>query len=152
MKQEECIKVHVSGLCFKKINGKIYILAGRRRKTKKLYPGYWEFGGGSVCKGETFEEAVKREIWEEFKVVIKVLVPFATYYITVNGDKDLILGLRFICYCIDDSLLENEGEEHDIIKWIPIEEIDKYQFIPGLNEVARSAARQFEILLKKLEK
>jgi len=144
------IEVHVAALCFKEENTQLYILAGKRKKTRALYPGLWEFGGGQVHVGETFEGAIKRQLWEEFGVKAEVLTPFATYSIPPKGERALIPGLRFICYCVDDSSLKEEGEEHDIIKWIPVEDIDKYYFIPGLKEVACSAAQSFkELFLKK---
>jgi len=141
------IEVHVAALCFKEENGELYILAGKRKESRELYPGLWEFGGGQVHKGETFEGAIKRQLWEEFGVKVEVLAPFATYSIPPRGERALIPGLRFICYCVDDSSLKEEGEEHDIIKWIPIKEIDKYHFIPGLKEIARSATQRFKELL-----
>ncbi|WP_456324020.1 NUDIX domain-containing protein [Desulfonauticus submarinus] len=144
------IEVHVAALCFKEENGQLYILAGKRKASRELYPGLWEFGGGQVHEGETFEGAIKRQLLEEFGVKAEVLAPFVTYSIPPKGERALIPGLRLICYCVDNSSLKEEGEEHDIVKWIPVEEIDKYHFIPGLKEVARSAAERFkELLIKK---
>ena len=137
------IEVHVAGLCFKEEDNQLYILAGKRKKDREIYPGLWEFGGGQVHKGETFEEAIKRQLQEEFGIQAEVLMIFGTYKIPPRGERPLIPGLRFICYCVDDSCLKEESAEHDIIKWIPVEEIDKYQFIPGLKEEARLAIQQF---------
>jgi 8-oxo-dGTP pyrophosphatase MutT (NUDIX family) len=142
------IEVHVAALCFKDEDDELYILAGKRKKTRALYPGLWEFGGGQVHVGETFEGAIKRQLLEEFGIKAEVLAPFATYSIPPRGERALIPGLRFICYCVDDSSLKEEGEEHDIIKWIPVREIDKYHFIPGLKEIARSAAFKFKELMR----
>ncbi len=138
------IEVHVAALCLKEENGELYILAGKRKQERELYPGLWEFGGGQVHKGETFEGAIKRQLLEEFGVKIEVLAPLGTYSIPPKGERDLIPGLKFVCYCIDDSSFKEEGEEHDIIKWIPLKEIDKYHFIPGLKEEARLAEKVFK--------
>ena len=43
-----------------------------QRNLKKSQGGLWEFPGGKVESGETRREALKREIYEEFRAEIKV--------------------------------------------------------------------------------
>lgn len=47
-----------------------YLLAKRASGVENI--GLWEFPGGKVEKGETDEEALKREIIEEFNTVVSV--------------------------------------------------------------------------------
>ena len=42
------------------------------RSPKMSLPNYWEFPGGKIEPGESREEALKREIYEEFHAEIKV--------------------------------------------------------------------------------
>jgi len=44
-----------------------------------LYPGYWGLFGGHLERGETPEEAVKREIWEEITYDLQIFHPFGCY-------------------------------------------------------------------------
>jgi len=45
------------------------VLVTQRTKTKDMFPEYWSVTlGGHVSSGETYEDAVAREAWEEAKV------------------------------------------------------------------------------------
>lgn len=52
-----------------------YLLIGRRNEND-LLGGLWEFPGGRVEAGESFEEALRRELREELGIQIEVLEPF----------------------------------------------------------------------------
>ena len=47
------------------INEKDEILLEKRNKNKKANPSKWSWVGGHVTKGETLEEAIKKEAFEE---------------------------------------------------------------------------------------
>jgi 8-oxo-dGTP diphosphatase len=47
------------------------ILIAKRSSTSSL-PNKWEFPGGKVEAGETTEECLARELWEEFNVEVTV--------------------------------------------------------------------------------
>ena len=53
-----------------------YLLAQRPRG--KAYAGYWEFPGGKVEPGESFDAAIKREIREELGIEIHAAHPWIT--------------------------------------------------------------------------
>jgi 8-oxo-dGTP pyrophosphatase MutT (NUDIX family) len=77
------IEAHVSGVCF---SGDL-VLVAKRAQNREIYPNLWECGGGQVKEGESFEEAVLRQLEEELGVKAKVIAPFKAYEILPKGEK-----------------------------------------------------------------
>ena len=94
-----------------------------QRNLKKSQGGLWEFPGGKIEAGETGEEALKREIREEFNAEIKV-GKLITEVVHHYPEKDVKL------YFYRAELLDEHMEvlEHEAVAWITKEEKDKYQF------------------------
>jgi len=44
------------------------LLQQRDEKPGLLYPGHWTFFGGAVEDGESVDEAIRRELWEELEL------------------------------------------------------------------------------------
>lgn len=90
------------------------------------YKDYYEFPGGKIEKDETNIEALKREIFEELEATINV----DEFLLTVEYDyKDFHLTMHtYICSLIDDHI---KMKEHEDMRFINIEEIDKYVFLPA---------------------
>jgi 8-oxo-dGTP diphosphatase len=132
------IETHVAGICMMRIKQGVRILIAKRLNTRDLYPGKWESGGGQVKPGENFEEAIKRQMREEFGIEVKILTIIATYEIlTPKLPQKKIPGLKFLCTPANDKIAEGikinpkEFSEH---KWITEYEIDQFDFIRGVKK------------------
>lgn len=94
-----------------------------QRNLKKAQGGYWEFPGGKVEQGETYQEALIREIKEEFNADIEV-----SEYVGENihhyPEKDIKL-IFFKARLIGENI---EALEHEDFKWITKDDKDKYEF------------------------
>ncbi len=130
------IEVHVAGICLMKKGNAYNVLIAKRSAKRKLYPGFWECGGGQMNIRENFEEAVKRQLAEELGVIVEVICPVGTYEIPVKTEQKKIPGLRFVCKVVGFVGRKPIADRREFTecKWIPIRDVDKYKFIPGIKE------------------
>lgn len=98
------------------------ILIDRRRPGGAM-GGLWEFPGGKLEPGETVEECIKREIWEELGIVIEV----GKHLITVEHDYTHLRVTLIVHHC---QHLEGVPQpiECEEIQWVTLDEIDRYTF------------------------
>ena len=86
----------------------------------------WEFVGGKVEPGETYEEALIRECQEELGVVID---PHDIFMDVVHEYPDLTVHLTVFNSEIISGTLKKI--EHNDIKWVTIAEAEDYDFCPA---------------------
>ena len=98
-------------------DGKIFCA---QRNLSKSMGGKWEFPGGKIEMGETREEALVREIREEFDSDIEV----NEYLMTVEHDYQTfhITMYAYLCTLLNVELYL---KEHNDSVWLPIEELPK---------------------------
>jgi len=115
-------KIIVSGILTND-NGEVLLV--QRPLHKKIAPGAYHIPGGHVEFGETPEEAIIREIWEEFGLNIvpgEVLRTFS--YIIDNSHT---IGITFVLSVngsIDDIKFNKLDTES--IVWVDKNTVDKY--------------------------
>jgi mutator protein MutT len=81
---------------------------------KHTYQNYWFLPGGGVDKGETFEQAIKRELVEETGYEADLIELFGVYQNTYEGKRDNIVV--FVC------------KNGKFVESLPSSEIEKYDF------------------------
>ena len=123
----------VGGALFK--NGKLLVV--KRSSGKKLLPNHWEIPGGHVEKGETSEEAIKREFREETKLNVKVGETFTTWSGEDNGET--YVEMDYFLECEDTSEITLNPQEHSEYKWLV-----KGKEITTSKEMHASIAKAFE--------
>lgn len=92
----------------------------------------WEFVGGKVEAGETKEQALIRECQEELAVTISVGDIFME---VEHRYPDLTVHLTLFNASIIHGV-PRKLEHHDI-RWITVNEIDKYVFCPADDEILK---------------
>ncbi len=96
------------------------------------YKDWWEFPGGKMEPGETPEEALKREIWEELvtRIVVERLVE------TVEWDYPQF-HLTMHCYLCHVESGHLELKEHEAAKWLRKDELESVNWLPADRELVR---------------
>lgn len=107
----------------------IHDAEGRIFATQRGYGEFkdgWEFPGGKMEAGETPEEALRREIWEELETRIEVerLVE------TVEYDYPQF-HLTMHCYLCRVESGRLELKEHEAARWLAKEELGSVDWLPA---------------------
>ena len=92
----------------------------------------WEFVGGKVEPGETKEQALIRECQEELAVTVAVQDVFME---VDHVYPDLTVHLTLFNTSIAEGVPQKI--EHNDLRWITVEEIDRYEFCPADEEILR---------------
>lgn len=95
----------------------------RRAASKDFAAGVWECVTGRVDQGESFEDAVHREVREELGVTVRVLCILGTthfYRGALTPDNELI-GVVYLC-AVDDAAAVCLSTEHDAMRWVTLQE------------------------------
>ncbi|MBL0848534.1 MAG: (deoxy)nucleoside triphosphate pyrophosphohydrolase [Candidatus Liberibacter ctenarytainae] len=98
------------------------------RPTNKSHVGLWEFPGGKVELGETPEEALARELFEELSITVRPdsLIPI-TFVSHPYEDFHLLMPF-YVCHRYEGVPQECEGQK---IKWIILDDLTKYPMLPA---------------------
>ena len=97
----------------------------------------WEFVGGKVEPGETKEQALVRECREELAVTLQVGEVFME---VTHQYPDLTVHLTLFHASIQEGT--PQMLEHNDIRWITVEEIDRYPFCPADEEILQKLKQE----------
>ena len=102
----------------------LYLVAQRNRD--KHMGLKWEFPGGKVDPGETLQEALVREIYEELNIDINIHEKLAEKR---YKDNEINISLHYFLCTIKDGVINLN--EHEAMAWANKENFNQYDFVAG---------------------
>ncbi len=109
-----------------------------RRPPEKARGLLWEFVGGKVESGETFEEALKRECLEELSISVR---PLDVFDIREHEYPDIKIRLTLFNAVIERGIITLN--EHIDARWITKDEIPLFDFCPADEEILKKIRAEF---------
>ena len=112
------------------------ILLLQRAATDSWEPGFWELPGGKFDAGQTMQDALEREIFEETGVVIAHIGQLL-YYESYEAKLEKYAGLPYLClYFVVQKIAGNTtlSDEHDNFAWVTAEEALQKELSTGTHK------------------
>lgn len=107
-------------------NSKRELFLSKRSQKTKNEKGCWETPGGSVDFGETLEQAVKREIKEEYGVEIEIIKQFPAADHIIPREHQHWVATTFLARIKKGQVPKiMESEKCDDIGWFPLNKLPK---------------------------
>jgi 8-oxo-dGTP diphosphatase len=121
----------------------------RRSASKDFGRGDWECVTGRVDQGESYTQALHREVQEEIgaRVQIEFLISVTHFYRGEARPENELLGVIFGCTLLDGEQAAMLGDEHSEICWGSPEQVQS--MLPA-GHWLRSAIQRTELLRRLL--
>lgn len=104
----------------------------------KALAGKWEFPGGKLEHGECLEDCLRRELFEELKIHVRVGEPF----IKVSHHYEVVAVTLHSYFC-DYLGGELVLTDHARYEWVLPDEILRFELAPADIPIACQLAQQF---------
>lgn len=107
--------------------GKLLILREASTYDEGTNSGKYQFPGGRVDIGESFMEALRREVMEEAGLEVEIGKPLhvGEWFPVIKDVPNQIIGIFFLCTALTDNV--TLSEEHDDYAWVDPSEISQYE-------------------------
>ena len=136
--------LHVVAAVIERPDRRLLIGQRRRGDTSALK---WEFPGGKVRTGESFEKALRRELQEELGVALEKCVEIASIRHRYTGTSELLEIHFFAAQVPVDEISPNAFEQ---TAWVLPRELSQYDFLEAnkhlLAQLATGRIKPAELL------
>lgn len=128
----------VGALLVRRTHDGFEVLIAQRAADRALFPGKWECGGGMVRRGESFEGALRRQVFEEFGLHVQSAHVLELYEIhTTDRLQPVIPGVRLLSW-VTDERVRLCRREFVRCEWVPVTAIPTRDFIGTIGLTLRT--------------
>lgn len=122
--------INYTGICIVYFchDGKGNILMNQRSEKTRDEHGVWDIGGGSIHHGEYLEDAVKRELLEEYMtepLEMEQLGYREVHRSLDSGEKTHWIAFDYKVLVDPDKVENGEPDKHIEVKWFKMGELPK---------------------------
>lgn len=121
--------------------GKFFL--SKRGKKARNERGLWEFPGGGLEFGESFENTIHRELMEEFGITVEIVRQISTFNHLIPNEKQHWVAIAFMCRLKKGTPKILEPDKCEEFGWFSLEEIEK---LP----LSTASASRLEHIIKKI--
>lgn len=115
--------------------GKILIA---QRKEGDRFGGLWEFPGGKIKPGETPEECLKRELFEEFGIEARV-----GNFICSSAYDSPTLSFELLAYHVTHIAGKITLHSHQEVRWVKPSELNNFMYATADIKVVETLKRLY---------
>jgi 8-oxo-dGTP diphosphatase len=140
MNKSTAQRIAMKGVIVK--DGKVLVIREAATYGEGTQRGRYHMPGGRVEIGESFEEALRREILEESGLEVTIEYPLyvGEWYPVIKDTPTQIIGVFFVCTPKTDKVVLST--EHDDFKWIDPKKRADYDIMDPEDKVIDTYAAQ----------
>jgi 8-oxo-dGTP diphosphatase len=111
------------------------IIMLKRNAQRRTSPNKWQTPSGFMKEGESAEEAVLREVWEETSLSGTIKKSGSVFEVVDDWARWIIVP--FLISVKTDKVII-DSKEHSEFRWVKVDEISTFECVKGIDEDLKS--------------
>ncbi|OGK66349.1 hypothetical protein A2313_01505 [Candidatus Roizmanbacteria bacterium RIFOXYB2_FULL_41_10] len=125
------------------------LFLSKRGKQARNEQGLWEFPGGGLKFGDSFENTIKREIKEEFGMEIEIKDSLEAFNHLIPQEKQHWVALCFVCNHVSGTPQILEPDKCEQIGWFSYQEAREFNLTLTAKHRVKQLSQKYPELCMK---